>query len=181
MQKNNRNITTFLPPYHGLAAALRSEVAELANPIILCIGSDRLTGDCLGPLVGSALTREHNVPTYVYGTLHRTVTALNLNDTLSFIRTRHPDSTLIVVDACLGGEADVGSIRLLRGGIRAGSASGKKFRPCGDLAVTAVVNRMPASTLSSTKLGFVSDLAGVISVTLAAAIAVRSSSTPVIA
>ena len=37
--------------------------------IILCIGTDRSTGDCLGPLVGHKLKLIQYKNVYVYGTL----------------------------------------------------------------------------------------------------------------
>ena len=160
----------FRPPYSGFASRLRLEVAALGLPTILCIGSDRLTGDCLGPLVGEFLTETYNVPCFVYGTLTRTVTALNLRQTLSFVKSRHPASPLVVIDASLGDPSDIGNIRITRGGIRPGSAGGKSFAPCGDLALTAVVNGMPCESLSSTRLGFVKDLSHVIATALASAV-----------
>jgi len=67
----------FTPPYRGFLKAIRRELATISTepPVILCVGSDRLTGDALGPLVGSFLTKDYNVPTYVYGTLAVTVRA----------------------------------------------------------------------------------------------------------
>lgn len=160
----------FTPPYSGFASTLRNEILLLGSPVVLCIGSDRLTGDCLGPLVGESLTQTYNVPCYVYGTLSRPVTALNLESTLDFIQAKHPNRPLVVVDASLGESSCVGNLRITRGGIRPGSASGKSFSHCGDLAITAVVNVLPSQSLASTRLGFVHDLSGIISAALALAI-----------
>jgi|GEM_PF-2945695 len=38
------------------------------TPVILCIGTDRSTGDALGPLVGTMLS-QHSLRAAVYGTL----------------------------------------------------------------------------------------------------------------
>ena len=162
----------FTVPYCGFLKNLRNEVKALGRelPVILCIGSDRLTGDCLGPLVGNFLIKEYNVPTFVYGTLARTVTALNLRETVTFIQKVHPSKKLLVVDASLGSGKEVGQIRLTRGGICPGAASGKELGRCGDLAITAVVNTLPDKSLATTKLGFVHDLAGVIAITIAASL-----------
>ena len=48
----------------------------------LCIGSDRITGDSLGPLIGHRLTAYRGLGFYVYGTLDDPVHALNLSDRL---------------------------------------------------------------------------------------------------
>ena len=38
--------------------------------VFLCIGSDRVTGDCLGPYIGHQLTKRLDVhDIYIYGTL----------------------------------------------------------------------------------------------------------------
>ena len=51
--------------------------------VILCIGSDRITGDSLGPLVGHSLSKTPLKSTHIYGTLTQPVHALNLNKTIS--------------------------------------------------------------------------------------------------
>ena len=51
--------------------------------VIVCIGTDRATGDCLGPLVGQALLPS---PQYsVFGTLKEPIHAKNLNQTFKEI------------------------------------------------------------------------------------------------
>jgi len=169
------NLHVFTPPYRGFLKAIRRELATISTepPVILCVGSDRLTGDALGPLVGSFLTKDYNVPTYVYGTLARTVTALNLKETLTFIAQTHAGRKLLIIDASLGTSAEIGEIRLTRGGICPGAASGKKLGKIGDLAITAVVNALPDRTLATTKLGFVHDLAGVIALSIAAGLSTQ--------
>lgn len=37
--------------------------------VFLCIGSDRITGDSLGPLIGHRLSKEHLNRCSIYGTL----------------------------------------------------------------------------------------------------------------
>ena len=70
--------------------------------VFVCIGSDRITGDSLGPLVGHSLSRQGLSSAYVYGTLSNPVHALNLRETIEEINLRHPDSLVIAVDASLG-------------------------------------------------------------------------------
>ena len=50
-------------------------------PVVLCIGTDRVTGDSLGPLVGTFL-HAYGSDRYlsIYGTLDFPVHALNLED-----------------------------------------------------------------------------------------------------
>ncbi|WDC85687.1 DUF1256 domain-containing protein [Caloramator sp. mosi_1] len=54
--------------------------------VILCIGTDRSTGDCLGPLVGyklNRLTLNKNID--IFGTLNTPVHAKNLDEHIDFI------------------------------------------------------------------------------------------------
>lgn len=46
--------------------------------VFLCIGTDRSTGDSLGPLIGYKLKQERRRGTLVFGTLDRPVHAMNL-------------------------------------------------------------------------------------------------------
>lgn len=142
--------------------------SDTEPPVFLCIGTDRVTGDALGPLVGDALTRRFNLPCFVYGTLALPVTALTLCDALAFIGRRHRGRTLFAVDSSLGSPADIGKIRLTRGGIRPGRATGKDLPLTGDAAITATVAPLgERNALSSVRLGLVVRLAEDIASTVA--------------
>src|SRR5690625_3536000 len=68
---------------------------------IACIGTDRSTGDSLGPLTGSLLQHRSLKTLHVYGTLHNPLHALNIEDYLAKIRTNHSKPFIIAVDASL--------------------------------------------------------------------------------
>lgn len=124
----------------------------------MCIGTDLIGGDCLGPLVGQLLI-DRNVPAFVYGTLLSPITALNLREYHSFILKNHSFSTVIAVDSCVG--ANVGNISVLSGGLLPGAASNKDLPEVGDISVTAVTSSYPPSDkrFSYVRLGFVYRLA----------------------
>lgn len=129
-----------------------------ARPVILCIGSDRVTGDCLGPIVGQMLL-ERNVDAYIYGSLNRPVTALNLKESIKSIRRAHPDKKILAIDSSVGRYEDVGKIRISFGAIAPGSADGKKLPKVGDVSITATVTDLSKTPLSSVRLGVVYALA----------------------
>ena len=104
--------------------------------VVICIGSDRVAGDMLGPLVGSSLRDEYRLPCPVYGWVGESVNGVNLESYLAMIGARHPGSTIIAVDAALGKEGDVGTVRLKKGGIKAGGALERRGERIGDLGVT---------------------------------------------
>ena len=60
------------------------------KPIVfVCIGSDRVTGDSLGPLIGYKLNKSPFASRFIiYGTLEYPVHALNLDETIG--HKKHP-------------------------------------------------------------------------------------------
>jgi putative sporulation protein YyaC len=112
-----------------------------APPVILAVGSDRLTGDCLGPLSGHLLTEKYDVNAYVYGTLEKPVVAKNLDACGDFINIVHKESKIIVIDAAMGSAADLGKIKYGKGKIQPGAALNKNISPIGDFYIMGVVSR----------------------------------------
>ena len=56
--------------------------------VIVCIGTDRSTGDSLGPLVGSKLLQMGFRDQHLFGTLYQPVHAMNLKENLQQIQQR---------------------------------------------------------------------------------------------
>lgn len=108
--------------------------------IVLCIGSDRITGDSLGPLIGHQLSKYRWKHIRIYGTLDYPVHALNLEATLRRIKIRHPSALLIAVDASLGSRKHVGFITIGNGSICPGAGVHKTLPPVGDIFITGILN-----------------------------------------
>lgn len=129
---------------------------------VLCIGSDRVIADSLGPLVGTML-KENNLPYPVYGTLDAPVHALNLETTIEEINQELDNYLLIVLDACIGQKEEVGTIYLRQGPLHPGIAIGNVLPPVGDFHLLAVVNYQNKKTgknyLTNTRLFTVQDMA----------------------
>jgi putative sporulation protein YyaC len=116
----------------------KQEGVAIRPLVALCIGSDRYTGDALGPLVGSYL-EERGVCT-VYGSLDHPVHAGNLVETVGIINARHPHPLIVAVDACLGRASEIGNIEAWNGGIEAGIAVGNRLPCVGHVSIVGVVN-----------------------------------------
>lgn len=108
--------------------------------LILCIGTDRSTGDSLGPLIGYHLRRRHLKHIQVLGTLNQPVHAMNLEETQSLLRRYYSDHLVVAIDASVGMGAHVGHITLGRGALRPGLGVSKDLRPVGDLFITGIVS-----------------------------------------
>lgn len=138
------------------------------RPIILCIGSDRVTGDCVGPIVGHLLKTRFDVPAFVYGGLDSPVNAVNVAETIRFIAARHSEPVL-VIDSSVGSRDEVGCIRLFKGALRPGSALGKDLGSVGDVGITATVAPKNAD-LAGVRLNLVYSLSEIIASAVAASL-----------
>lgn len=152
-----------------LSAALTDELIRrnTRELVVVCIGTDRSTGDSLGPLVGTFL-KEAPLPEWVsvYGTLDFPVHALNLTDCLDMVTRCHPNAIVLAVDSALGLHDHIGYIELKNGSLKPGAGVGKRLPPVGDLSLKGVVNAggfMEYFALQNTRLSVVMKMARVMS------------------
>ncbi len=130
--------------------------------IFLGIGSDRSTGDSLGPLVGSSLEELMPPEVVVIGTLEQPVHALNLQETLEYIEEKYNNSYLLAVDAALGSAKNIGQIKVKKGPLFPGLAVNKTLPAVGNLHITGTVNVsgcLEYLVLQNTRLSLVMNLA----------------------
>ena len=88
--------------------------------VFLCIGTDRSTGDSLGPLIGYKLKGRQNQDIQVFGTLERPVHAMNLDDYMHFLQEDYSDHAVVAIDASVGKSDHVGYVTLGRGALKPG-------------------------------------------------------------
>lgn len=123
-----------------LFGLLNSHNKDFQELVILCIGSDRITGDSLGPLVGHSLSKTRLFRTHIYGTLAHPVHALNLNETIEMLNEQHPHSLIVAIDASLGTKNHIGFLTIAKGALEPGLGVRKKLPPVGDICITGIVN-----------------------------------------
>ncbi len=140
---------------------------EQYQPLVfLCIGSDRATGDSLGPIIGYKLKQHRLSSAYVYGTLENPVHAKNLGEVIREIHDTFEQPFIIAIDASLGKASHVGYFTLGEGSLKPGAGVGKDLPQVGNLYVTGIVNLsgfLENSLLQTTRLHTVMDLADKIS------------------
>lgn len=133
------------------------------KPIIfLCIGTDRATGDCLGPIVGYKLKKLHRKNILLYGTLNQPVHAKNLSETIDKIYSDYPDPFIVAIDASLGSSKHIGYITLGEGALLPGAGVDKNLPAVGDIFITGIVNfsgMLDHMLLQTTRLNIVMVLA----------------------
>ena len=103
----------------------------------------------MGPKVGDLLIDFYNVDGYVYGCSSRPVNGVNYQKYVEHIKTHHPHSIIIAVDACLGEKDDVGKVKYALRGLKAGAALNKNLTEIGDLGILGVVAERSKNNLSS--------------------------------
>lgn len=160
---------------HRLADMIMSHEKFMNNIVLLCIGSDRSTGDSLGPLIGYKLSRRNHTNLSIYGTLESPVHAINLCETMDIINFSHPDSLIIAMDACVGKHNHIGYITLSNSPLYPGLGVQKKLPQVGDICITGIVNFqnvMDNMILQTTRLDTVMKLADSISEAITKAVKV---------
>lgn len=108
--------------------------------VFLCIGTDRSTGDSLGPLVGYKLKFLSQPKIHIYGTLEYPVHAKNVTSIVDKINNAYNNPYIIVIDACLGNIHTIGKVYIDDKPTYPGLALNKNLPPVGDLSITGVVN-----------------------------------------
>ncbi|MFD1040308.1 spore protease YyaC [Virgibacillus byunsanensis] len=161
--ENFRMLHTDLDLIENMSNKLISWLPEFPREyIVVCIGTDRSTGDALGPLTGSYLEEKNPKHITVYGTLTDPVHAKNLEQYISLINSQHRNPYIIAIDACLGKTTSVGHLIAGVGPLEPGSAFNKPLPPIGDIHITGVVNVsgfMEFSVLQNTRLSIVVEMA----------------------
>lgn len=139
------------PEFHPrvLAKKLAELIQEELNAgkcgvVFLCIGTDRSTGDSLGPLIGYKLRargmgQKRLCPAAVFGTLDRPVHAMNLEQYLEFVTKNFPRHVIVAVDASVGNREHIGYVTLGKGALKPGLGVSKDLSEVGDIFITGIV------------------------------------------
>lgn len=145
---------------------LKEVLCQTSKEIVfLCVGSDRSTGDSLGPMVGTMLKKK-NIPFPVYGTLEQPVHALNIKKVIKEIHKTYEEPFIFGIDACLGDEGKIGSVFIKEGPFIPGNAVNNVLPSVGNYHLKAIVNYLdpisPVQSLNSTRLYTVMILAEIV-------------------
>jgi len=161
--RENKYIRAHYNDSKGLAA-IQTRLLEYVRSakgrpiILLCIGTDRSTGDSLGPLTGTKLKEKGLPGLTVIGTLEHPVHAGNLKTILQEINDTYKNPYIIALDACLGRVDSVGCITLAEGPLKPGTAVQKDLPEVGEIHLTGIVNIngfMQYMVLQNTRLNIV--------------------------
>ncbi|MDF2590605.1 MAG: sporulation protein YyaC [Clostridia bacterium] len=133
--------------------------------VFICIGTDRATGDCLGPLIGYKIQDMKYNKVHVLGTLDNPVHAKNLEEHLKELK-NYQNPFIVAIDASLGKFERIGFVNIKEGPLSPGSGVNKSLPQVGDMHITGIVNMsgfMEIMVLQNTRLNLVMNMANIVS------------------
>ena len=143
-----------------------------APPVVVCVGSDLIIGDSLGPITGSMLRyKTQGLNVFIYGTLAAPVTAKEIKYVRTLLQNAHPNSQVLTVDAAVGEEGDIGLIKLSDSPLKPGAGAQKKLGALGDISALGIVAEKSVANyglLNTTRLNLVYTMAEILSDGIAA-------------
>ena len=114
---------------------------DYTNLVILCVGTDLVVGDSIGPAIGSKLKNIESEFLSVYGDLENTLNFSNAKTIINKIYNEFEKPYIITIDAALGNKYNVGRIILNKGYIKLGKALDKSICMYSNLNINCVVGK----------------------------------------
>ena len=100
--------------------------------------------------MGSLLSSDKTLKAYVYGTLESPITAKEIVTIKELINKLHPFSKVLVVDAAVGYNEEIGYIKINKSGIKPGLGANKNLPMIGDCSIIGVVAKKGDSLVNNT-------------------------------
>lgn len=126
--------------YNKFITDLKSKINTNNEIIFFCIGTDRVIGDCIGPITGSILKRKIN-SNYVYGDLEENLTFDNITEKIDEVESKFNNPYIIAIDAALSTEQNIGKIFIDYSGISIGQGLNKNKKSIGNIGIKVVVGK----------------------------------------
>lgn len=151
---------------NDLCSIINSNKADDRIVIFYFIGTDRCTGDSMGPITGERFKYLSFNNILFFGSLENPVHAVNINEIVNKNRLLYKNALTIAVDASLGTRQSLGMVYLQDKPVKPGSALNKSIPVVGDYSITGIVNysdSLDFLTLQNTRLYYVFRLSSFIS------------------
>lgn len=141
-EEDKRIKETFIQEF---SRCLYQERKRSFEVVFLCIGTDRVIGDCLGPLVGTILQEKlekYNIFNLtIYGTLEKNICYTNIQEMLEMLQSKHQNACIVVIDAALSNKENIGKIFIKKEKMSLGKSLNKSKVEIGDISIKAVVGK----------------------------------------
>ena len=125
---------------------------DYSQIVFLCVGTDRITGDAFGPIVGSKLIRLFEKDNFfninIYGSLEENINYNNVEDYIKDV-----DKTLmIVIDSALSIKENIGKIFVTNNKTVLGKGLNKNRIEIGDISIKTVVAKDSKTIINNFKI-----------------------------
>lgn len=121
------------------STAEENKVTKFSNIVFLCIGTDRIKGDSIGPIIGSKIKKMENEYIKIYGTLEKNLDFSNAKHVIDEVYNIYNNPFIITIDAALCKENKVGKIYLNSGHIKIGKALDKSISFYSNINIKCIV------------------------------------------
>jgi len=113
--------------------------------IILCIGTNKIMGDMIGPMVGenlkSKIITPKNKKLIVFGNMTQTLNLKNANNIINKVKNNYQNPFVITIDTALSKIYDSKKIYINQGNIQIGSALSKGINCDSHINIKGVVGK----------------------------------------
>jgi putative sporulation protein YyaC len=117
---------------------MKADGVTLDRLTFLCIGTDRSSGDTLGPLTGTLLQEQGY--SRVIGTLEAPCDSDTWMKCMAELECLADGGPVLAIDACLGHVHSVGLFQIAAGPLEPGRSLKRGLPPVGDYSIAAVVD-----------------------------------------
>lgn len=135
------------------------------NLIFLCIGTNKVIGDSIGPLVGTNLKRDfknnmkfkedYNIEVNcikIFGDMINNVSYNNIEENIQNIKNTIQDSYVIVIDSALSTENNIGKIFVYNKGLKYAESLKRDKEIIGDMSIKVVVGKNAQNRFKNFKI-----------------------------
>ena len=121
----------------------------------ICVGTDRITGDAFGPIVGTKLKKLFEKDNFfninVYGSLDKNITYNNIEDYYNKVINTN-DTITIVIDSALSIKENIGRIFVTNNKTILGKGLNKNKIAIGDISIKTVVAKESTKIINNFKM-----------------------------
>ena len=121
----------------------------------ICVGTDRITGDAFGPIVGTKLIKLFEKDNFfninVYGSLDKNITYNSIEDYYNKIIDTN-DAVVIVIDSALSIKENIGRIFVTNNKTILGKGLNKNKIAIGDISIKTVVAKESTKIINNFKM-----------------------------
>lgn len=150
MLKDNKEYKRFVWEFSNIINKNKAH----KNIIFLCIGTNKIIGDSIGPIVGTSLKtllqtnsklkqnlEINNKNIKVIGDVFSNISYQNIDENMQNIKNSVEDNYVIVIDSALSSENNIGKIFVQNRGLKYAESLKRKNTIIGDMSIKAVVGK----------------------------------------